>query len=82
MFYIAQYPVRCTAQSALHFYSPGIPAHSDTNSAALGSILDMQQLHNDYSLTCPPLSIVRNSFIQLSELRRREVNENAPTSKR
>ena len=60
------YPVRWTAQSALHVSSPGRPVHSDTNSAYLGSILDMQQLLNDYSLTFPPLSIPINSFIQLS----------------
>ena len=51
-------------------------------SASLGSILAMQQLRNDYSLTFPPLSIARYSFIQLSRLRRREVKENAQTSKR
>ena len=62
--------------------SPGRPVHSNTNSASLGSILAMQQLRNDYTLTCPPLSIARYSFIQLSRLRRREVNENAQTSKR
>ena len=42
----------------------------------------MQQLGNDYSLTFPPLSIARYSFIQLSQLRRREVKENAQTSQR
>ena len=62
--------------------SPGRPVHSDSNSASLGSILAMQQLRNDYSLTCPPLSIARYSFIQLSRLRRREEKENAQTSKR
>ena len=61
-FYIAQYPVRWTAQSALHLSSPDRPVHSDTNSASLGSILAMQQLRNDYSLTCPPLSIARYPF--------------------
>ena len=81
-FYIALYPVHWTAQSALHFSSPGRPVHSDTNSASPGSILAMQQLRNDYSLTFPPLSIARYSFIQLSRLRRREVKENAQTSKR
>ena len=75
-FYIAQYLVRWTAQSALHFSSPGRPVHSDTNSASPGSILAMQQLRNDYSLTRPSLSIARHSFIQLSRLRRREENEN------
>ena len=62
--------------------SPGRPVHSDTNSASLGSILAMQQLRNDYSRTCPPLSIARYSFTQLGRLRRREENENAQTSKR
>ena len=42
----------------------------------------MQQLRNDYSLTFQPLSIARYSFIQLSRLRRREMKENAQTSKR
>ena len=64
--------------------SPGRPVHSNT---VLGfswkhSRLAMQQLRNDYSLTFPPLSIARYSFIQLSRLRRREVKENAQTSKR
>ena len=67
IFYIAQYPFYCTAQSALHFSSPGRPVHSDTNSASIGSILPMQQLRNEYSLTFIPLSIARYSFIQLSE---------------
>ena len=66
MFYIAHYPVRWTAQSSLHLSSPGRPVHSDTNSASLGSILAMQQLRNDYSRICPPLSIGRYSFIHLS----------------
>ena len=43
-FNIAQYPVRWTAQSALHFSSPGRPVHSGTNSTSPGSILAMQQL--------------------------------------
>ena len=78
-----QYPVRWTAQSALHFSSPDRPVHSDTNSASLGSSLAMQQLRaKTKSLPCPPLSITRYSFIQLSLLRRREENENAQTSKR
>ena len=39
-FYIAQYPVRWTAQSALHFFAfLDRPVHSDTNSASPGSIL-------------------------------------------
>ena len=64
--YIAQYPVRWTAQNTLHFSFPGRPIHSDTNSASLGSILVMHLLRNDYSLTCQSLFTVRYSFIQLS----------------
>ena len=65
------------------FASPGRPVHSDTNSASPGSILARQQLRaKTKSLTFPPLSIARYSFIQLSRLRRREVKENAQTSKR
>ena len=68
-FYIAQYPVRWTVQSALHFLpSLADPVHSDTNSASPGSILVMQQLRaTTKSLTFPPLSIARYSFIQLSQ---------------
>ena len=68
-FYIAQYPVRWTAQSALNtlFALPDRPVHSETNSASPGSILVMQQLRTRAKLlTFPPLSIARYSFIQLS----------------
>ena len=81
-FYIALYPVHWTAQSALHFPPLAELFIPTPFSASLGSILAMQQLRNDYSLTFPPLSIARYSFIQLSRLRRREVKENAQTSKR
>ena len=81
-FYIALYPVRWTAQSALHFPPLADLFIPTPFSASLGSILAMQQLRNDYSLTFPPLPIARYSFIQLSRLRRREVKENAQTSKR
>ena len=48
------------------FASPGRPVHSDTNSASPGSILARQQLRaTTKSLTCPPLSMARYSFIQL-----------------
>ena len=69
-FYIAQYPVRWTAQSALHF----LPSLTDLFipipfSASPGSMLARQQLHaKTKSLTFPPLSIVRYSFIKLSLL--------------
>ena len=67
-FYIALYPVRWTAQSALHF----LPSLTDLFiptpfSASLGSILAMQQLRNDYSLTFPPLSIARHVLIYTAE---------------
>ena len=68
-FYIAQYPVRWTAQSASHF----LPSLTDLFiptpfSASPGSILARQQLRaKTKSLTYPPLSIARYSFIQLSE---------------
>ena len=81
-FYIALYPVRWTAQSALHSPPLADLFIPTPFSASLGSILAMQQLRNDYSLTFPPLSIARYSFIQLSRLRRREMKENAQTSKR
>ena len=81
-FYIALYPVHWTAQRALHFPPLADLFIPTPFSASLGSILAMQQLRNDYSLTFPPLSIARYSFKQLSRLRRREVKENAQTSKR
>ena len=68
-FYIAQYPVRWTAQSASHL----LPSLTDLFiptpfSASPGSILARQQLRaKTKSLTCPPLSIARYSFIQLSQ---------------
>ena len=81
-FYIALYPVRWTAQSALHFPPVEDLFIPTPFSASLGSILSMQQLRKDYSLTFPPLSIARYQCIQLSRPRRREVKENAQTSKR
>ena len=49
------------------FAFPDRHVHSDTNSASPGSILAMQQLRaTTKSLTFPPLSIARYSFIQLS----------------
>ena len=53
------------------FALPGRPVHSDTNSASPGSILARQQLRaRAKSLACPPLSIAKCSFIQLSQLGR------------
>ena len=83
-FYVEQYPVplRWTAQIALLF-TPSRPFHSSTNMSTPGSILAIHQLRaTTKSLTCPPLSIARYSFIQLSDLGRRGENKNAETSKR
>ena len=64
-FYIAQLD---RSKRFTLFASPGRPVHSDTNSASPGSILARQQLRaKAKSLTFPPLSIARYSFIQLSE---------------
>ena len=53
------------------FALPGRPVHSNTNSAYPGSILAMLQLRaKTKSISCPPLSIARYSFIQLSQLKR------------
>ena len=50
------------------FLLPDRPVHFDTNSASPASILARQQLRaNTKSLTFPPLSIARYSFIQLSQ---------------
>ena len=53
------------------FAVPGRPVHSDTNLASPGNMLAMLQLRaRTKSLTFPPLSITRYSFIQLSQLER------------
>ena len=53
------------------FAFPGRPVHFDTDSASPGSIPVMQQLRaTTKSMTFPPLSIARYSFIQLSQLGR------------
>ena len=64
------------------FALPGRPVHSDTNSASPGSILAMQQVHaTTKSLTFPPLSIARYSFIQLSQLWRQWRQRKCPIFK-
>ena len=67
--YIAQYPVRWTAQSASYFFPSLTYLFIPTPfSASPGSILARQQLRaKTKSLTFPPLSIARHSFIQLSQ---------------
>ena len=74
-----QYPVRWTAQSALHVLHPladlFIPTptldtalHKNYLFFMIGRIQARRQLRaKAKSLTCPPLSIARHSFIQLSE---------------
>ena len=65
--YIARYPVRRTAQRALHV-TPGRAGQTDTNSTSLGR----RQSRNNYCVntTCshPPPCMARHSFIQLIEL--------------
>ena len=51
-FYIAQYPVRWTAQSAFTLFAlTSRHVHSDTNSASPGSILSRSHLHELLRLT-------------------------------
>ena len=79
-FYIAQYPVRWTAQNALHFAPPwktrsflhqlGFSGKHPSHTAIT---------LEDHSIIFPPLSIARYSFIQLSQLGRHGENENAQT---
>ena len=61
------------------FTFPDRPVHSDINSASPGSILAKQQLlAKTKSLTFPPLSIARYSFIQLSEQGRQWREQKCP----
>ena len=68
-FYIAQYPVLRTVQSALHFTSL-TDLFTQTPSQLLweASSHMLQLMRECCSYTYPPLSIARYSFIQLSEL--------------
>ena len=79
-FYIVLYPVRWTAQIALHF-TPGRPVHSDsdTNSAFPGSILARKQLCTKTIRS--HFTIARYSCIQFCELGCRGENKNGQTSK-
>ena len=58
---------------------PDRPVHSGTNSWNHFSHAAITR--KDYSLIFPPLSIARYALTQLSELGRREENENGQTSK-
>ena len=69
-FYIAQYPVRWTAQFALHFLPSLTNLFIPTPTRLLREAFSLvrQQLRaKTKSLTFPPLSIARYSFIQLSQ---------------
>ena len=80
-FHVPKYPVRWTAQSTLHFtpWQTCSFRHQVDFSGKHSAML--QLLHEDYSLTFPPLSITRYSSIQLSELGHCGENENAQASK-
>ena len=79
-FYIAQYPVRWTAKSALHFtpWQTCSFRHQLDFSGKHSS--DPAIRHEDYSLTFPPLSITKYSFIQLSEQKERTWKERKCTN--
>ena len=67
--YIAQYPILRTVQSALHFPSL-TDLFTQTPPRLLWEVSShmLQFMREGCSYTYPPLSIVRYSFIQLSEL--------------
>ena len=74
----SDHPKRCTL-----FAPTSRPVHSDTNSASPGSILAAQQLRaTTKSLTFPPLSIARYSFIQPSQLGRQSRERKFPPNLR
>ena len=79
------YPVRWTAQSALHFtpWQTCLFRHQLDFSGKHSTSHAAKFTCKDYSLIFPPPSITRYSFsfIQLSELRCRGKNENSQTSK-
>ena len=76
--YIAWHLVLVTAQSALHF-TRNIPAYSNVICVKHSATL---QLLRRLLITYPPLSVPRNSFIQLSDLWQQGVNKIAQASKR
>ena len=80
-FYIAQYPHRWTAQNALHF-APLAGLFIPTPTRLLWEAQSHAAITcEDYSLTFPPPSLARYSFIQLSDLGHHGENENAQSSK-
>ena len=75
-FYIAQYPVLSTVQSALHFTSL-TDLFTQTTYRIFGEASShmLQLMREGCSYTYPPLSIARYSFIQLSELEQSRVKK-------
>ena len=80
MFYIAQYPVRWTLRS---LYTPPLQTCSFRYQLDFSGKHSSHAAitHEDYSLTFPPVSIARYSFIQLSELGHCGEIKKAQTSK-
>ena len=72
--FTTQYPILRIAQNALHFTSLA-DLFNRTPSQLLweASIHRLQLMPEGCSQTYPPLSIARNSFIQLTELEQRRV---------
>ena len=78
--HIALYPLlSCPWDCSKRFTLPrGRPDHSNAISTSLGSIqpcTHTHTLHEDFSFRYPSLSVARYSFIQLSELWQRGMNE-------
>ena len=75
--YIALYPVL----RALHFTPWQTCSFQYHRNFPRKHSAMLQLLREDYTLTCPPMSVARYSFIQLSELWQCGVNEIAKASK-
>ena len=74
--YIAQYPILRITQSVLHFISLADLFNQTPSQLLLEASSHMLQLMREgCSYTYDPLSIVRYSFIQLSELEQCRVNK-------
>ena len=73
--YMAPYPVLWTAQWASHFTPWQICSFQRHFDLSVKHSATLQLLREDYSFRYPPLSVSMYSFIQLSELRQRGMNE-------
>ena len=77
--YIAQYPVLRTVQSALHFtFLTDLFTQTPSRLLWEASSHMLQLMREGCSYTYPPLSIVRYSFKQLSELEQCRVTKTCP----